>query len=115
MKEPILYRITRPVIKVLFIAIFRPTYKGLKNIPKEGRVVLAGNHTSNLDCLLLISSTKRTIHFLAKDDIDLFYEKINEMLDELLFEFQQGNARTLIPRGDAGLYPQLHRQTETGL
>lgn len=31
-------------------------------------------------------------HFLSNDDIDLFYEKINKMLDELLFESQQGNS-----------------------
>ena len=35
----------------------------------NGSVVLGGNHTSNLDCLLLISSTKRKIHFLAKDSL----------------------------------------------
>ena len=30
---------------------------------------MAGNHTSNFDCLLLISSTKRNIHFLAKKEL----------------------------------------------
>ena len=69
MKEPILYKITRPIIKFLFDITFRPTYKGLNNIPKEKRCILVGNHTSNLDCLLLISSTQRTIHFLAKDSL----------------------------------------------
>ena len=69
MKEPILYRIVRPIIKVLFNILYRPTIEGKEFIPKEGRVVLAGNHTSNLDCILLISSTNRTIHFLAKDEL----------------------------------------------
>lgn len=69
MKEPILYRITRPIITILFKILYRPTIIGKENIKEEGRVVLAGNHTSNLDCLLLISSTKRTIHFLAKDEL----------------------------------------------
>lgn len=67
--EPILYRIVRPIISILFKIFYRPTYLGLENIPKEGSVVLAGNHTHNFDCLLLISSTKRTIHFLAKDEL----------------------------------------------
>ena len=69
LKEPMLYRITRPVITILFNILFRPTYIGTSNIPKEGSFVLAGNHTSNLDCLLLISSTKKTIHFLAKEEL----------------------------------------------
>ncbi len=67
--EPILYRITRPIINILFKIFFRPTYIGLENIPNKGSVVLAGNHTNNLDCILLITSTKRTIHFLAKDEL----------------------------------------------
>ena len=69
MREPILYRITRPLIKILFNLIFRPTYIGLENIPDSGKCILVGNHTSNLDCLLLISATNRTIHFLAKDSL----------------------------------------------
>ena len=67
--EPILYRITRPIITSLFKIIYRPEIIGKENIPKEGKIVLAGNHTNNFDCLLLISSTKRTIHFLAKDEL----------------------------------------------
>ena len=76
MKEPILYRIVRPIIKILFNFIFKPTYIGLENIPKECKCILVGNHTSNLDCLLLISSTKRTIHFLAKDSLIKGFKKI---------------------------------------
>ena len=76
MKEPILYRTVRPIIKILFNFIFKPTYIGLENIPKEGKCILVGNHTSNLDCLLLISSTKRTIHFLAKDSLIKGFKKI---------------------------------------
>lgn len=69
MKEPIFYRIVRPIITFLFKIVYRPTIEGRENIPKKGRVVLAGNHTNNLDCLLLISSTPRTIHFMAKDSL----------------------------------------------
>jgi 1-acyl-sn-glycerol-3-phosphate acyltransferase len=67
--EPILYRITRPIITVLFKTIYKPTIIGSENIPTTGRIVLAGNHTNNFDCILLIASTKRTIHFLAKDEL----------------------------------------------
>lgn len=64
--EPWFYRFARPILKV-FISLYRPKIIGRENIPKDGRVVLAGNHTNYLDCVLLISSTKRTVHFLAKD------------------------------------------------
>lgn len=69
MKEPILYKLLMPLNK-LFIKLYMPTYIGKENIPKEGAIILAGNHTSYLDPLLLMSSTNRCIHFLAK--IELF-------------------------------------------
>jgi 1-acyl-sn-glycerol-3-phosphate acyltransferase len=42
---------------------------GNEYIPLDEGVVLAGNHKSNFDCFLLISSTKRTIRFLAKKEL----------------------------------------------
>jgi len=67
--DAIIYRLLRPVIKGLFIFLYRPIIIGKEKIPKEGRVVLCGNHTHNWDSAILISSTKRTIHFLAKDEL----------------------------------------------
>ena len=69
MKEPILYKILRPIITILFKIIYRPTINGKENILKNGSIVLAGNHTNYFDSLLLISSTKRTVHFMAKDEL----------------------------------------------
>lgn len=68
-KDTLLYKILRPVIKFLIICLFRPKIIGKENIPSKGRIVLAGNHTSIFDCFLLISSTKRCIHFLAKHEL----------------------------------------------
>lgn len=69
MKEPLLYKLLKPLNQI-FIKLYKPTYINKNNIPKEGAVILAGNHTSKLDPLLLMSSTNRCIHFLAK--IELF-------------------------------------------
>lgn len=65
-----LYKILRPLITFLFKRLYSPKIIGSENIPKSGRIILAGNHTHNLDCAMLISSTKRNIHFLAK--VELF-------------------------------------------
>lgn len=75
-KDPIFYKIVRPIITFLFKVFYRPIIIGCDNIPKNGRIVLAGNHTNNLDCILLISSTKRCIHFLAKDELYKGFKKI---------------------------------------
>jgi len=69
MKEPILYKILRPIITFLFKLIYRPTIIGKDNILQNEKIILAGNHTNYLDCLLLIASTKRTIHFVAKKEL----------------------------------------------
>lgn len=69
MNEPVLYKLLIPLNK-MFISLYRPTYINKENIPKKGSIILAGNHTSKLDPLLLMSSTNRCIHYLAK--IELF-------------------------------------------
>lgn len=68
-KDAILYKLTRPIITFLFKLVYNPKIEGQENIPQTGKIILAGNHTNNFDCLLLISSTKRSIHFLAKDEL----------------------------------------------
>lgn len=68
MKYP-LYRFLRPILKGFMKLFYRVQIIGKENIPKEGRVILAGNHTSNLDSVLVMSSTKRMIHFLAKIEL----------------------------------------------
>lgn len=67
--ETRLYRAVRPICTAFFRLFFRPTIIGMEQIPKSGRMVLAGNHTHYLDCILLMSSTKRSIHFLAKQEL----------------------------------------------
>lgn len=76
MKKNILYILIRPILTILFKIFYRPKIKGVNNIPKSDGVILAGNHTNNLDCALLISSTKRQIHFLAKIELFKGFKKI---------------------------------------
>ena len=64
-----LYRFVRPIIKFLMKLLYRIEIVGSENIPLEEGVILAGNHKHNLDCMMLISSTKRTIRFLAKKEL----------------------------------------------
>lgn len=76
MREPLLYKIVRPIIKLLFNLIFRPKISGKEFIDNKSKLVIAGNHTSYLDCLLLISASKRVIHFLAKDSLNKGFKKV---------------------------------------
>lgn len=74
--DVLLYKILRPIITILFKLLFRPKIIGKENIKDKGKVILAGNHTNNLDAALLISSTKRNIHFLAKAELFKGIKKI---------------------------------------
>ena len=69
MKEPTLYRILRRPLAAIFKAIYKPSIIGKNNIPKSGRIILAGNHTNYFDCFLVGSSTERLVHYLAKDEL----------------------------------------------
>lgn len=68
-KDNITYKIFRPIITLLFKFIYKPEIMNSEFIPNRGKIIIAGNHTNIRDCLLLISSTKRQIHFLAKDEL----------------------------------------------
>lgn len=68
-RDTLFYKIIRPIITLLFKIIYRPKIINKEYIPKNGRIILAGNHTNNFDSLLLMSTTKRQIHFLAKKEL----------------------------------------------
>lgn len=76
MKEPLLYKIIRPIISISFKMFFCPKIVGQENLKIESPFVLAGNHTSYLDPILLLTTEKRVIHFLAKDSLNKGIKKI---------------------------------------
>ena len=76
MKESLLYKIVRPIVSIWFKIFYKPKYIGLNNIPDNESIILAGNHKNNLDCIYLMSSTKRPIHFLAKQELFKGIKKI---------------------------------------
>lgn len=69
MKHYILYRIARPIIKIYMNFVYKIKVINSKIIPEKDKCILVGNHTSNLDALLLMSSTNRTIRFMAKKEL----------------------------------------------
>lgn len=68
-KDPLLYKIIRTIFYVPFMAVYHPKIVNQSLIPKEGRVVLAGNHKHALDPILVDCCTNRTVHTLAKKDL----------------------------------------------
>lgn len=69
MRDPIIYKIVRPLLALWFFPTFRPQIINKNLIPKEGKVILVGNHISKKDGFILAASTKRCVRFIAKDEL----------------------------------------------
>ena len=57
------------VVKPLMRVWFRIRVEGGEHVPREGPVILASNHRSNMDPVLLASALKRPVAFMAKAEL----------------------------------------------
>ena len=61
-----------PILVFVYLPIFKfyynPTIIGKENIPKEGSIIISGNHKHLYDQCLAIISTRRGIHYMAKKE-----------------------------------------------
>ena len=64
-----LYRIFRFLFLMFFKIFNRFQVVGQENIPSEGQVILASNHVSNWDPMVLGCSSNRQVHFIAKESL----------------------------------------------
>ena len=64
-KVPLLYHIGKFLLKPVFKFYYNPKIIGKENIPKEGPIIIAGNHKHLYDQCLPIISTKRPIHYIS--------------------------------------------------
>jgi 1-acyl-sn-glycerol-3-phosphate acyltransferase len=62
----LVYLVGRGLIGVVAKTIFRPTITGRENVPKTGPVILASNHLSFIDSIVIPISAPRRVQFLAK-------------------------------------------------
>ncbi|PWV46729.1 1-acyl-sn-glycerol-3-phosphate acyltransferase [Nocardiopsis sp. L17-MgMaSL7] len=64
-----LYGALRQTAAVLARTLCRPTIEGRENVPATGAVLLASNHLSFVDSVVIpLSVTQRPVRFLAKSD-----------------------------------------------
>jgi 1-acyl-sn-glycerol-3-phosphate acyltransferase len=63
------YKLAAMVVKPLMRTWFRIRLVGHEQIPGEGPVILASNHRSNMDPVLLASAVKRPLAFMAKAEL----------------------------------------------
>jgi 1-acyl-sn-glycerol-3-phosphate acyltransferase len=59
-------------------ALWRPRVTGLSNVPRTGPAILAANHLSVVDSVLLPVVVRRQMYFLAKDEY--FHHPVGRLL-----------------------------------
>jgi 1-acyl-sn-glycerol-3-phosphate acyltransferase len=69
MRGRFLYRFIKLIATPFIYILYRPKIVNKHLIPKDGCIVMSGNHVQALDPILLVMSTKRGIRFLAKKEL----------------------------------------------
>jgi 1-acyl-sn-glycerol-3-phosphate acyltransferase len=64
----VLYEVIRRVLAPAGKLVYRPTVEGLENVPRRGAVILAGNHLSFIDSVVIPLIADRQVAFLAKSE-----------------------------------------------
>lgn len=63
------YSIMRPVARLLLKLRYKTVYIGKENLPKDGGYIIASNHITALDPVLICVGCDRPIHFMAKNEV----------------------------------------------
>ncbi len=122
------YFVLRTTVGQVFKMVFRYQFEGVDNIPKNGKVILAGNHTGKLDALILQMATKRNLWFITGpvafklpiighilkwfNVLPLQFGKGMEAIDAGVTKLKAGEAVIIFPEGklsDDGTPCKFHR------
>jgi len=60
------YTLARWIVGVVFGVVWRPRIEGLEHVPRTGAVIIASNHLSFIDSVVIPLAVPRRVRFLAK-------------------------------------------------
>ncbi|MEO6091310.1 MAG: lysophospholipid acyltransferase family protein [Umezawaea sp.] len=129
MLSTVMTRVVSPIARM----VYRPTVEGLENIPGTGPVILASNHLSFVDSMIIPIVVPRRVYFLAKAE---YFEgtglrgalsrwfftgmgnipvrrgqgrSARDSLDTVIQVLKDGEAFGIYPEGTRSLDGMLHR------
>ena len=73
------YYVVRATCWIIFKIFWKIDVVGIENVPKEGGLILASNHVSYLDPIVLAITMKRKICFITKKEA---FNKTNEFKEK---------------------------------
>lgn len=68
-ENKVLYKACKLIYTTLLKVLYRPTAIGVENIPEDGPLIFAGNHRHAFDPVVVMTHTKRTVHYMAKESL----------------------------------------------
>jgi len=120
--KSMLFSIIKLIAYPLFRALFSVEHQGVENVPEDGAVIIAGNHPSYLDPLLIGLPIKRTIRFMAWDALFKVpaLGQIIKAMGAFPVDIRKGRgeaafnqALRVLERGDAlGVFPEGQRSEQ---
>ncbi len=109
------YFLLKNTLGRLFLFLFRYKVEGIENLPKKGKIILAGNHTGHLDTFILQMATKRNLWFVTGPEafkipiirhllkyynvLPLQFGKGLEAIEAGVTKLKQGEAVIIFPEG----------------
>ena len=111
----ILYNFFKVIYTVLLKILYRPKVIGKENIPKDGALILAGNHRRAFDPVMVMMSTKRYVHYMAKEEV---YFGLHGLIFKALgvikiYKNKSGNVKSVMEAerilnngGTIGIFPE---------
>ena len=115
MKEnKVLYKTLKLIYSPLLKILYRPKAYGIENIPQEGPIIFAGNHRHAFDPVVVMTHTKRTVHYMAKESLFKgFHGMILESIGLIKIYRSKGNSMAvkeaieiLKMQGTIGVFPE---------
>lgn len=123
-RVPLLYKIGKLILTPIFKFYYNPKIINKEYIPKDGPIVIVGNHKHLYDQCLTIIATKRGIHYMAKREYfdnkktAWFFKhtgcisvdrskKDSEAVEQALDVLKDGGAIGLFPEGTRNKTDQL--------
>ena len=127
------YAVLKMLLTRVFLLIYRPHVEGTENIPATGPVILASNHLSFIDSMIIPMIAPRQVAFIAKAEyfespglkgwlMKSFFNAIGsvpvrrgdhraaqEALDTSLEVIESGTAFGIYPEGTRSLDGRLYR------
>lgn len=114
-EKRILYNFFKVIYTVLLKILYRPKVIGKENIPKDGALILAGNHRRAFDPVMVMMSTKRYVHYMAKEEV---YFGLHGLIFKALgvikiYKNKSGNVKSVMEAerilnngGTIGIFPE---------